>query len=359
MSGVKDLRAVMERATAARGQYGRPTLLFIDEIHRFNKAQQDAMLPHVESGLVTLIGATTENPAFELNGALLSRCRVMVLQPLTEADMVILLERALGDAEHGLHSYHLEADADALAAIGQIAQGDARHALTTLEVAAQLCRHKGEIHLTAAMVEQAAQRKLPQYDKDGDMHHGLVSAFIKSMRGSDPDAALYYMHRMLEGGEDPRFIMRRAVIFASEDVGNADPQALQLAVAALQALALMGLPEGMLPMTQAVTYLASAPKSNAVIQANTAARACAQEHAHLPVPERLRNAHTGLAKSMGHGKHYAYPHDFPGHFVPEYYLPEALQGQYFYQPSDQGAETTLGERLAAWRAARPKKDKAP
>ncbi len=355
MSGVKDLRQVMDRATQARGQYGRATLLFIDEIHRFNKAQQDALLPHVESGLVTLVGATTENPAFELNGALLSRCRVMELRPIAPEDITSLLQRALTNRTYGLGETPLQADDASLAAIAHVAQGDARHALTTLEVAAQLCLHRQVGSITAELVAEAAQRKLPRYDKDGDMHHALISAFIKALRGSDPDAALYYMHRMLEGGEDPRFILRRVVIFASEDVGNADPQGLHVANAAWQAFVIMGLPEGLLPMTQAVTYLACAPKSNAVLLASIAAQASAQQYPDLPVPANLRNAHTALAKSQGHGRHYHYPHDYPGHFVPDHYLPEALAGQQYYQPSDQGAETSIGLRLANWRAARTPK----
>ena len=342
MSGVKDLRQVMDRATAARGQYGKATVLFIDEIHRFNKAQQDALLPHVESGLVTLIGATTENPAFELNNALLSRCRVMELRPIAAEDLIALLRRALDNKTYGLGEMQLQADDESLATIARIAQGDARHALTTLEVAVELCRHRQASALTAELVAEAAQRKLPRYDKDGDMHHALVSAFIKSMRGSDPDAALYYMHRMLEGGEDPRFILRRVMIFASEDIGNADPQALQTAAAAWQAFVIMGLPEGLLPMTQAVTYLACAPKSNAVLLASGSSQASAQEHPDLPIPANLRNAHTAQAKAQGHGRGYRYPHDYPGHYVPDHYLPQGLAGQQYYQPSDQGAEASIG-----------------
>lgn len=355
MSGVKDLRLVTDRATQARGQYGKATVLFIDEIHRFNKAQQDALLPHVESGLVTLIGATTENPAFELNQALLSRCRVMELRPIAPPDLTALLQRALTDKTYGLGETPLQTDAACLEAIARVAQGDARYALTTLEVAAELCRHRQTNTLTADLVAEATQRKLPRYDKDGDMHHALISAFIKAMRGSDPDAALYYMHRMLEGGEDPRFILRRVVIFASEDVGNADPQGLQVAAAAWQAFVVMGLPEGLLPMTQAVTYLACAPKSNAVLTASKSAQASAQAHPDLPVPANLRNAHTALAKSQGHGRHYHYPHDYPGHWVPDHYLPDALAGQHYYHPSDQGAETDIAARLASWRAARTPK----
>lgn len=352
LSGIKEVRAAIDQAATRRAMQRRRTVLFIDEIHRFNKAQQDALLPHVENGVVTLIGATTENPSFEVNAALLSRCRVFVLQPLTTDDLVMVLMRALQDCQRGLGVWKLAADDDVLRSIATASGGDARRALTTLEVASQLALHDGGGQLTLQHVEQATQQKTLLYDKGGDEHYNVVSAFIKSMRGSDPDAAVYYMARMLEAGEAPRFILRRMVIFASEDIGNADPRALTVAVDALKAFEVMGLPEGVLPMTQAATYLACAPKSNAVIKAYGAARAAVQQHGALPVPHKLRNAPTSLMKGLGYGKDYKYPHDFRGHHVPESYLPEGLAGCEFYTPSDQGLEAALGQRLAQWRQRR-------
>lgn len=339
MGGVKDLRTIVERAQMRRNMQGRRTLLFIDEIHRFNKAQQDALLPHVESGVLTFVGATTENPSFEVNGALLSRCRVYVLEPLAAEEIATLIERVLADNERGLGAQQLTLETTALQAIVQWSQGDARRALGTLEVAAQLAASQHETVITVTMAEQAAQHKALIYDKSGEEHYNVVSAFIKSMRGSDADAAVYWMTRMLEAGEAPRFILRRLVIFASEDIGNADPRALQVAVSALQAFELVGLPEGVLPLTQAVTYLACAPKSNAVLTAYSAARKDVQQFGSLAVPAKLRNAPTSLMKQMGYGKDYKYPHHFAGHYVEEEYLPEQLQGRRYYIRSGQGEES--------------------
>jgi len=339
LAGVKDLREAVARAQERWKMNRQRTLFFLDEIHRFNKAQQDALLPHVEKGTLTLIGATTENPSFEVNAALLSRCRVVTLRGLEEDEIISVLRRALADPK-GLGG-KVEVTEEALTFIAQASGGDARRALTSLEVAAA----HGGTHVDQASAEEALQRKTLLYDKSGEEHYNVVSAFIKSMRGSDPDAALYWMTRMLESGEDPIFVLRRMVIFASEDVGNADPQALGIAVSALQAFQLMGLPEGTLPLTQAVTYLALAPKSNAVIEAYGAARAAVNEKGPLPVPMHLRNAPTKLMKGLGYGAGYKYPHSFKGNYVPERYLPEALAGHRFYTPSKNGFESVLSERL--------------
>jgi putative ATPase len=346
MGGVKDIREAVAEAEARWRERRQRTLLFVDEIHRFNKAQQDALLPHVERGTVTLVGATTENPSFEVNAALLSRCRVVTLRALEEEELESLLRRALTD-ERGLRG-RASADDEALRFIAGSSAGDARRALTALEVAAQ--HASGKVDKAAA--EEALQHKALLYDKAGEEHYNVVSAFIKSMRGSDPDAALYWMTRMLEAGEDPVFVLRRMVIFASEDIGNADPRALLVAVGALQAFELVGLPEGTLPMTQAVTYLALSPKSNAVLTSYAAARAAVNDKGPLPVPLQLRNATTRLMKGMGYGGGYRYPHNFEGSYVPEDYLPEALKGSRLYRPSQNGLEKTLGARLDELRAAR-------
>ena len=348
-AGVKELRAMVAEAAEQRDLFSRRSILFIDEIHRFNKAQQDALLPHVEAGTVVLIGATTENPSFEVISALLSRCRVLSLETLSEEDLVAILERALeGDKE--LKDLGLEVDPEMLEMIARAAHGDARRALTSLEVAASLLGEEKTVSLE--VVEQAIQRKTLLYDKGGEEHYNVISAFIKSMRGSDPDAAVYWMVRMLEAGEDPLFILRRMVIFASEDVGNADPRALQTAVAALDAFQLVGLPEGVLPLTQAVTYLATAPKSNTALLSYSRARKDVQEHGPLPVPARLRNAPTKLMKEMGYGKGYRYPHNFDGHYVAEGYLPEKLGQRRYYTPTGSGVEAEIKERLESWRRDR-------
>lgn len=356
LSGVKDIRESVE--TARRHQQGlfkKPTILFVDEVHRFNKAQQDALLPHVERGDVTLIGATTENPAFEVNSALLSRTRVLVLESLSDEAIKGIVLRALSDPEHGLGSLQLRMSDDALEALTHHASGDARSALNTLEVAAQAANPRGapgHIEITKAHIESAAQRVIVNYDKAGEQHYNIVSAFIKSLRGSDPDAAMHYMVRMLEGGEDPLFILRRMVIFASEDIGNADPRALRVALDATDAFRLMGLPEGVLPMTQAATYLACAPKSNAVLTAYRDARRDVLQHPNAPLPKHLLNAPTKLHKELGHGRGYKYPHNFEGNYVVENYLPVPLSNAIYYQPSDQGDEAKIRSRLEELRQAR-------
>jgi putative ATPase len=355
MAGVKELREAVAEAATHRDERGERTVLFIDEIHRFNKAQQDALLPHVEAGTVVLIGATTENPSFEVNAALLSRAKVVVLRALTESDLRVVIDRALADAERGLGGLPLDVPDDVRDLVAREARGDARRALTTLEAAAAVgvAGAGGRIAITPAVIEEAAQQRTLLYDKAGDEHYGVVSAFIKSMRGSDPDAAVYWMARMIEAGEDPLFVLRRMVIFAAEDVGVADPRALSVATAALDAFRFVGLPEGLLPMTEAVLYLATAPKSNTALTAYAAAKADVAAHGALPVPAHLRNAPTPLAKQLGWGAAYQYPHDFAGHHVREEYLPEALRGRRYYAPSDSGEEREIATRVATWRAEAP------
>lgn len=350
LSGVADLRKTLEAARVARGQHGERTILFVDEIHRWSKSQQDALLDAVERGLVTLIGATTENPSFELNAALLSRTRVFVLQAIDAEALVAILRRALADGFKGLK---LEVEEDALELIANGAYGDARRALTVLDLAvrdATLLAEPGEpVRLTREVADEAAAHKTLLYDKAGDEHYGVVSAFIKSMRGSDPDAAVYYLVRMLESGEDPRFVLRRMVIFASEDVGNADPTALQVAINALQSYEFVGMPEGVLPMTQAATYLASAPKSNTAVTSYGAALKDVRTRGPLPVPKHILPGKNAMAKQQGHGKGYKYPHDLGGIAPGETYLPEPLLGRRYYEPTKNGEEATIGKRLAAWR----------
>ena len=343
--GVKEIREIVAEARDRRRMERKRTILFVDEIHRFSKAQQDAFLPHVEDGTIVLIGATTENPSFEVNAALLSRCRVVTLRALTEEEVGQLLDRAV-TAPEGLGGKPTLAP-EAREALSRYAYGDARRALNALEVAAAAVRLAGRELIDRADAEEALQQKTLLYDQAGEEHYNVVSAFIKSLRGSDPDAAVYYLTRMLEAGEEPRFVLRRMVIFASEDVGNADPQALQVAVAALQAVELIGLPEGVLPMTQAAIYLALAPKSNTALTAYGAARRLVKEHGPQPVPLKLRNAPTQLMKSMGYGGGYRYPHEFEGHYVAERYLPDALKDQVIVKLSESGQEKVLGER---WRA---------
>lgn len=346
-SGVKDVREAIAKAAARRDQFGARTLLFIDEIHRFSKTQQDALLPHVEAGTVTLIGATTENPSFGVVTALLSRCRIVRLEPLADTELAGLVARAVADRERGLGAMNVTIDDEVTAQVVAAAAGDARRLYSVLEVAASLA---GDGHaISAEHVAEAAQGKSLMYDKAGDEHYGVVSAFIKSMRGSDPDAAVYWMTRMLEAGEDPRFVIRRIVIFAAEDVGNADPQALVVATAALHAFELVGLPEGVLPLTQAVTYLALAPKSNRALTTYANARKLVREHGALPVPKQLRPGGNAAARSLGHGEGYRYPHDFEGAYVPEDYLPEPLVGSTIYEPGDSGFERELAARLEALR----------
>ncbi|MFL5430261.1 MAG: replication-associated recombination protein A [Myxococcales bacterium] len=353
-SGIKDIRETVARARDLLDQQGVRTLLFIDEIHRFNKAQQDALLPHVERGVVTLIGATTENPSFEVNSALLSRCRVFALRPLEEADLRDLMVRAASDAERGLGADGVRASEPFLDHVARHSGGDARRALNALEVATARAKAEKRAELTEKDAEEALQQKTLLYDKSGDAHYDTISAFIKSLRGSDPDAAVYYLVRMLESGEEPRFLLRRMVIFASEDVGNADPRALSVAVDALRAFELVGLPEGVLPMTQAAAFLASCPKSNSTLKAYSSARQAVLEKGALPVPLKLRNAPTPLMKSMGYAGGYKYPHNFEGNYVPEQYLPDELRGLRFYEPSENGEEARIKERLEALDAQRKK-----
>ncbi len=354
LSGVKDLRAAIAEAESRQALEGRSTILFVDEIHRFNKAQQDALLPHVESGTVVFMGATTENPSFEVISALLSRCKVLRLEPLSEEDILVLLERALRDPERGLGKLAVRIAEPELRLIAGQAEGDARKALNTLEVAVSLARPgpQGERTVDRALVQEALQRRTLVYDKAGEEHYNVVSAFIKSLRGSDPDAAVYWMVRMLEAGEDPLFILRRMVIFAAEDVGNADPRALQMAVAALQAFQFVGLPEGVLPMTEAAIYLATAPKSNTSLTTYAAARKDVLAFGALSVPMHLRNAPTRLMKDMGYGSGYRYPHNFEGNYVPQDYLPERLRGRKYYRPTQSGFEKVIAERLSRWEELR-------
>jgi putative ATPase len=355
LHGVKELRGIIDRAKEQQRLYGRQTVLFVDEIHRFNKAQQDAFLPYVEDGTLTLIGATTENPSFEIIAPLLSRCRVLVLEPLAREDIETLLLRALRDQERGLGGRGLELASDALHFIAEHAQGDARVAYNVLESAAELAALRGLQRIDVALAEEAAQHRALLYDKAGEEHYNVISAFIKSMRGSDPDAAVYWMMRMLEAGEDPLFIARRMVIFAAEDIGNADPRALMVAVAAKDAVHFVGLPEGCVPLAQAATYLATAPKSNAAYRAMLAAKEDVRRLGPLPVPLHLRNAPTPLMRELGYGRGYEYAHDLPGHFTDQPHLPAELQGRTYYMPSDQGEEKAIAERLAQWRERRRKR----
>jgi len=345
LSGVKELRQILDEAQEQRRLHGKPTILFVDEIHRFNKAQQDAFLPHVEKGLIVLLGATTENPSFEVIAPLLSRTRVIVLEPLSPEDLQLLLKRALQDEERGLGTQHLTADEEALGFLTQHSQGDARAALNTLEVAATLASQKETTHLDLALVEEAAQHKALLYDKGGEEHYNVISAFIKSLRGSDPDAAVYWLMRMLEAGEDPLFIVRRMVIFAAEDIGNADPHALPLAVATKDAVHFVGLPEARIPLAQAATYLATAPKSNASYKAMLAALEDVKQHGPLPVPLPLRNAPTKLMKSLGYGKGYQYAHNYEGAVIDQQHLPNALRERRYYLPSERGQERIIKERM--------------
>jgi putative ATPase len=344
-SGVKDLKKIIHEAEQLQ-RLGKPTVLFVDEIHHFNKAQQDNFLPHVERGTLILIGATTENPSFEVISPLLSRCQVLVLETLSPADIGKVVDRALSDSRRGLAATRLAITAEAREFLIQQSQGDCRVALNALEAAAILAQGQKEIDL--AHVQEALQRKPLQYDKAGEEHYNVISAFIKSMRGSDPDAALYWMMRMIEAGEDPLFIARRMVIFAAEDVGNADPRALQVAVAAKDAVHFVGLPEGRIPMAQAVTYLASAPKSNASYKAMLAATEDVQERGALPVPFHLRNAPTPLMQKLGYGKDYKYAHNYAEHIVEQEHLPKELLGKRYYTPSDSGYEKEIKERLKFW-----------
>jgi putative ATPase len=347
LSGIKEIREVMAEAETARRRSGRRTILFIDEIHRFNKAQQDAFLPRVESGDIVLIGATTENPSFEVNSALLSRSKVHVLKPLTIESMVTILRRALADSERGLGADQVAASADALAAIARYASGDARTALNMLEMAAAVAQGS-EIDL--ALISDLAQNRALLYDKTGEEHYNLISALHKSMRNSDPDASVYWLARMIESGEDALYVARRVVRFASEDIGNADPQALGIAIAAKEAVHFMGMPEGNTALAQAVIYLATAPKSNAVYTAYSAAADAAKTDLAEPVPLHLRNAPTSLMKSLDYGKDYKYAHNEADAIAADMEcLPPAQRGRTFYAPTERGFEAEVRRRLAEWR----------
>jgi putative ATPase len=344
-SGVADIRSAIKDAADRLGMHGQRTVLFIDEIHRFNKSQQDAILPHVEDGTVILIGATTENPSFEVNSPLLSRSRVIVLHALTDDDVRTVVERALDDVERGLGRQHISLDNDALDFLVNISNGDARFALNTLEYAATGAGVGGSPRVTIELVQAAAQRRAATYDKSGEDHYDAISALHKTIRGSDPDAALYWLARMLERGDDPLYVARRLVRFASEDVGLADPRALQLAIAAQQAVHFIGLPEGALALAELVIYLSLAPKSNAVYRAYGEATRDVAETRNDPVPIHLRNAPTGLMKDLGYGKGYRYAHDYEGGVIGQQNLPERLAGRRYYQPTDRGLERELAERL--------------
>ncbi len=350
LGGVAELRKIIAGAREQRSYQGKPTILFVDEIHRFNKAQQDALLPHVESGTVTLIGATTENPSFAVNSALLSRSRVFELRPLDAQSLRLVLERALTH-EHGIEEPRPRVDDDALTVIAESSQGDARRALSVLELASDYARSADEVRVSTAVVQEALATQTLLYDKSGEEHYNVISAFIKSMRGSDPDAAVYWLMRMLEAGEDPLFVTRRMLIFASEDVGNADPKALEIAVSADAAFRRLGMPEGTFPLAHCCTYLASAPKSNATYEAWKAAQADVKEFGALRVPKRLRNAVTPSMKAWGYGEGYRYPHDEGGFSGGESYLPDKLRGRRYYQPKPIGFETKIRARLEALRGA--------
>jgi putative ATPase len=349
-SGIKEIKEVIGEADRRLRGAGQRTILFVDEIHRFNKAQQDAFLPHVERGTITLIGATTENPSFEVIAPLLSRAKVVVLHPLSEADIRLIVDRALTDTDRGLGKSRLQVPEDALAAITGWANGDARAALNLLDLSARLARASDQPRvISLAIVQEAAQKRSLLYDKAGEEHYNLISALHKSLRGSNPDAALYWLARMLASGEDPLYIARRLVRFASEDIGNADPSALSLAVAAKEAYHFLGTPEGELALAQCVTYLATAPKSNAVYAAFGEAQADVASAPAEPVPLHIRNAPTRLMKELGYGEGYKYAHDYEGAYAEQDYMPESLRGRVYYRPTDRGLEAEIRKRLAAWR----------
>jgi putative ATPase len=353
MAGVKEIRAVVERARRERAA-GRRTLLFFDEFHRLNRAQQDALLPHVEAGTLTLVGATTENPSFEVIAPLLSRCRVFTLERLGVDALADLVRRAAGDAERGLGGRIPAPERDVVEAIAAAADGDARRALNLLEAAAAVARGRSGAAAPVSLdaVREAAGRQVLVHDRDREEHYNVVSALIKSLRASDPDAALYWLARMIAAGEDPLFVARRLVIFAAEDVGNADPAALGVATSTFLALERIGMPEGRLPLAQAATYLACAPKSNAALRGIASALEAVERHGSLPVPLHLRNAPTPLMGGLGYGRGYEYPHDAPDAFVARRNLPDALGDPVFYAPGDSGAERGIAERLERWRERR-------
>ncbi len=356
LSGVAELRAAIARAEVER-RGGRRTILFVDEIHRFNKAQQDALLPHVEAGTVTLIGATTDNPSFALNAAVLSRAQVIRFEPLDEDAQLVLLERALADRERGLGAKGVGADLDALRVLSRWADGDARRALALLEHIVDEAQSRGASRVTRDDVEGAARDQSLRYDRDGEEHYNLSSALIKSMRGSDPDASLYWAVRMVEAGEDPLFLLRRLLIFAAEDVGMADPRAIEVVASCDHAFQRVGMPEGMIPLAHAVTYLALAPKSKSAYRALRAVQAEVSKSGALPVPMHLRNAPTRMMQSMGYGDGYKDPHQSQDGWVPVHYLPDALQGAEYYEPTTHGVEAKAAETLGRRRMARRQRER--
>lgn len=346
-AGKKDMEAVVEQAKNSLGMYGRRTILFIDEIHRFNKGQQDYLLPFVEDGTIILIGATTENPYFEVNGALLSRSVIFELKSLDKEDIRILLRRAVTDEERGMGAYHAVLEPDAEDFLADISNGDARAALTAIELGVLTTERSedGKIHITLDVAQECIQKRAVRYDKMGDQHYDTISAFIKSIRGSDPDAAVYYLARMLYAGEDIRFIARRMMISASEDVGNADPNALSVAVSAALAVERIGMPEARIILAQAATYLASAPKSNASYLAVDRATECMKQTMTAPVPVHLQDSHYKGSEKLGHGLGYLYAHNYPNHYVEQQYLPDALKDEVFYEPTEIGYEKQIKEHL--------------
>lgn len=351
MAGKAELKEVIEKALERRRLYQVKTILFVDEVHRWNKAQQDALLPHVENGTVTLIGATTENPYFEVIGALVSRSRVFQLRPLQDADVRLILEGALQEPERGYGKRRIKIDDEALEHLIRVAGGDARNALNALELAVEStpADENGLTSITLAVAQESIQRRAVLYDKDGDAHYDTISAFIKSVRGSDPDAALYWLAKMLYAGEDPRFILRRLIILAGEDIGLGDPMGLVVASAAAQAFDYIGLPEGIYPIVEATLYLATAPKSNSAGAYFKAFQLIEQQGVN-PVPQHLQDTNRD-ARALGHGKGYQYPHEDPEHFLPQQYLPRQVMGTYFYRPSTQGYEAEVVNRLERWREA--------
>jgi putative ATPase len=362
LSGIKDIRSVIEVAKNQQKHFRKKTVLFVDEIHRFNKTQQDAFLQHVESGLITLIGATTENPSFEVIPALMSRCRVITLKPLTPDDINVIIDNALTNKERGLGNLGIVLEQDAISHLIRIADGDARAVLNSLEIAASIVTSEKNLlakekktSITVEVLERALEKKALIYDKAGEEHYNLISAFHKSLRGSDPDAAVYWLGRMLAAGEDPFYIARRMIRFASEDIGNADPYALGLALSAMDAFKFLGHPEGELALAQAAIYLATAPKSNKVYSAYGKVKEEIDRSGALPVPFHIRNAPTGLMKALGYGQNYKYAHDYKNAHVPQRYLPKQLDGQLYYVPTGRGYEKTIKHRLDKWRELKDKK----
>ena len=347
VAGKKDMEEIVKEARDSLGMFGRKTILFVDEIHRFNKGQQDYLLPFVEDGTLTLIGATTENPYFEVNGALLSRSRVFELKPLEREDIRELIRRAVYDRDKGMGAYNAVIDEEAMNFLADVANGDARAALNAVELGIMTTPRgeDGKIHITLDVAGECIQKRVVKYDKTGDNHYDTISAFIKSMRGSDPDAAVYYLARMLYAGEDMKFIARRIMICAAEDVGNADPQALVVAVAAAQAAERIGLPEAQIILSQAVTYVASAPKSNAACNAVFEALEAVRSSKTMPVPVHLQDAHYKGAAKLGHGQGYLYAHDFPNHYVKQQYLPDGMEERVFYRPTENGYEKKIKEHM--------------